>query len=310
MKTFLPFIIALFFISGTLFAQQFENGSFDEWEDVGLGVDNMEPVNWSSIKTSDLDLINQNAPIVWSISDEAHSGDHSLYLINISTFGIVATGTITNGRVHGDFDPDKGYVFTDINDSRWNSPLTMRPDSVVGWYKCNPAEGDFATIKVALHTGDLQLPGDEANIVAIAYLELPSIVQDSWKRFSMAFEYFQSGAPEYYLSVITGGNGVNAVEGSEIWYDDLEFIYNPESVDENLLEDVLVYSSNGKINVSLKVQNSEFKIMVSDIMGRQVYVGNIVSGENLQIPTGISKGVFIVSFQNGSKRSSTKVIVE
>lgn len=309
MKTLLPFTIVLFLISGSVFTQQFENGGFEEWEEVGLGADMKEPVNWSSIKTSDLDLINDNAPVVWSISNEAHTGEHSLYLLNISTFGIVATGTITNGRVHGDFNPDNGYVFTDINDSRWNSPFSQRPDSVVGWYKCNPAEGDFPTVKVALHTGELQLPGDETNIVALAYIELPSETQDTWKRFSVAFEYYQYGLPEYYLSVITGGNGVNAIEGSEIWYDDLEFIYNPESVNENILENILLYSSNGKINVLLKVHNTEYQIMVSDLMGRQIFNGNIVSGENLQITTDNSKGVYIVSFQNGDDRISTKIVI-
>lgn len=309
MKTLLPFTIVLFLISGSVFAQQFENGGFEEWEEVGLGADMKEPVNWSSIKTSDLDLINDNAPVVWSISNEAHTGEHSLYLLNISTFGIVATGTITNGRVHGDFNPDNGYVFTDINDSRWNSPFSQRPDSVVGWYKCNPAEGDFPTVKVALHTGELQLPGDETNIVALAYIELPSETQDTWKRFSVAFEYYQYGLPEYYLSVITGGNGVNAIEGSEIWYDDLEFIYNPESVNENILENILLYSSNGKINVLLKVHNTKYQIMVSDLMGRQIFNGIIVSGENLQITTDNSKGVYIVSFQNGDDRVSTKIVI-
>ena len=116
------------FISASLFINlnaqtQPQNPSFEDWEDVGLSVD--EPVNWSSIKTSDKTVTNPLAPVVWDISTEAHTGSFSLKLYNVETLGsIVASGTIANGRIHAEFDPEAAYTFTDISDSRWNTPCT------------------------------------------------------------------------------------------------------------------------------------------------------------------------------------------
>lgn len=311
MKTLLCFTIVIFLISGTTFAQQqFENGGFEEWEEVGLGSELMEPVNWSSIKTSDDNSLSNAAPVVWGKSDDAHTGSHSLYLKNVGIFGIVVAGTITNGRVHADFNPDNGYVFTDVNDSRWSSPFTWRPDSVVGWYLCNPAEDDFGTVKVALHSGDLSIPGSDTNIVALAYMELASVTQSTWTRFSMPFLYYQQTSPDYYLSILTAGNGVNAVAGGEIWFDDLRFIYNNSSVGENKFDDLSVYSSNGNINIFIKGNNTDtHQIIVNDLMGRQIYYGNIAGGENLKISTGIENGVYIVSVIIDSKKFSRKLVI-
>ena len=44
------------------------------------------------------------------INLDGHSGNYSLELINVSTFGVVANGTVTNGQVHADFDPNNGEI--------------------------------------------------------------------------------------------------------------------------------------------------------------------------------------------------------
>ena len=312
MKTFLSFVITLFFVSGTVFAQQqFENASFEEWESVVIGDYDIEPVNWSSIKTSDSDNMNTIAPIVWQRSEDARTGQYSLQLISVETFGIVATGTMTNGRVHADLIVDNAYVFTDIDDTRWNSSFNSRPDSVVGWFKSIPTDNDFGTIKVALHTSILQIPGDETNLIAMAYLELPTGVHDSWTRFSVPFEYYNTSTPEFQLTILTAGNGVDALGGSEILFDDLEFVYNPEAVEENELENILVYSSNGTINISKKIyDNNKYQVVVNDLLGRQIYKNNLVQGEKLQINNNIISGIYIVSFKKGNVVFSTKVVVD
>jgi len=310
MRRHLTLLISSLFLLSLTYAQQFENGGFEEWEEVGLGADLMEPVNWSSVKTSDNDLISGAAPVLWGVSDDAHSGNHSIHLFNIETFGIVATGTITNGRVHGDFNPELGYVFTDPNDARWHSVFSTRPDSVVGWYKANPAVGDFGTVKIALHTDTLKMPGEEENLVALAYLELSGQAVTTWTRFAVAFEYFKEINPEYYLGVITSGNGTNALPNSEIWFDDLEFIYNPESVEENLSENLLAFSSNGVLNISLKGHNSTYyQLSVCDIMGRQLFEGGITNAKKLNIDLNGSRGVHIITLRSGAHTYSTKVMV-
>jgi len=254
------FAIALFM--GLSAQQQLNNPGFETWEDVGIGTD--EPTHWNSIKTSDNTLLNPAAPIVWGKSTDAHSGQYSLKLWNVATFGIVATGTITNGQVHSDLNPNNGYVFTNLDDDRFHTAFNQRPDSLTGWYKANPATNDFGTVKIVLHRGYLSLPGDEANIIATAYLEFPSATVNTWTRFSIPFEYVSEETPEYFLSVITAGNGVNAVEGSEIWYDDLAFVYNPSNIDEQSLSYFHVYQQDNDLVV--QVENSHSQPFSCDIV--------------------------------------------
>ena len=316
MRIRLLFIVAMAFLSVMAYSQeQFENGGFEDWEEVGLGAEMMEPVNWSSIKTSDATDLNPFAPVVWAKSTDAHSGDFSVYLKNVKVFSFVATGTITNGRVHSDMDRSKAYVYTGLDDSKWYSVLTGRPDSLVGWFKANPASGDFGSIDVSLHVGEYRQPGtaaDTANLIGKAVFLLPSDTIKEWTRFTVPFEYFLEGNPEYQLTILTSGNGTAAVDSSEAWFDDLEFIYNNATTVEQAenLNKLIVYSSNGIINIRMEEKaNIEYRVMVSDILGRQVYNRNMESNVNLQINPGKTKGIYIVRLIHGNNIYTRKVFV-
>ena len=63
-KQLLSICFCLIFIPTSIIAQsQFENAGFEEWESI-TDTDVPEPVNWSSLKTSDNQLASQAAPIV------------------------------------------------------------------------------------------------------------------------------------------------------------------------------------------------------------------------------------------------------
>ncbi len=311
MKKLLHLIILSFALTTLAYSQpQFENGGFEVWEDVGLGADKMEPENWSSIKTSDNSGLNTVAPVVWGISDDAHSGNYSVYLHNVAALGIVATGTLTNGRVHPSLFPDSAWVYTDVNDPKWHSSFDWRPDSVAGWYKSNAAEGDFGTVKVVLHKGGLQLPGVETNIVGIAYYEMPAGAVTDWTRFSIPIQYVSSDKPEYQLSVLTAGNGVDAVDGSEIWFDDIEFIYNNSSVEDHLADNLKVFAFDGKINISINgSSNDNYELFVRDIMGREIYGTRNYKGQDVSVSENLKSGIYFVTIIKGKKWVSRKVML-
>jgi len=205
-----------------------ENPGFEQWEDVGLLTE--EPVDWSSIKTSDDAGLNLFAPYVWDQSTDAHSGNYSVKLFSVPILNFVAAGAITNGRVHADFDPANGYMFTDITDDRWNTPLTKRPDSVAVWLKFLPQGSDTAQVKALLHTGAAQFPDPtQSNWVGLSLINVPDQT-NGWVRVSAPFEYFNNTNPEYILFVISSA-GTIATEGTEVYYDDIELIYNPVTLD-------------------------------------------------------------------------------
>jgi len=208
--------------------QQPENPGFEIWEDVGLN--EPEPYDWSSIKTAD--ALGGFAPYVWAQSTDVHTGSYSVKLYNVYVFlaGIVAAGTLTSGQIHADFNPDLGYAFTNESDSQWNMPLTQKPDSVVIWAKFFPQGGDTAAVKALLHTGYAQIPDPTfGNWISLAQINIPDETT-TWTRFSAPFNYFNGNAPEYILFVLSAGGAV-ATEDSEVYFDDVELIYNPLSLD-------------------------------------------------------------------------------
>ncbi len=309
MKRFLLYLFFGCFSTLMVFSQQqLQNPGFENWEDVGLPVE--EPVNWSSIKTSDNELLNPSAPIVWGKSDEAHSGNHSLYLINVKVeiFNVIATGTITSGRMHADVNPDKGYAHTILEDSQWNMPFTGKPDSLVVWIKANPATGDFPRIQMNLHTGRDSIPSNEENLIAKIDYAFPSQVFSHWTRFAIPVNYINPGTPEYALLILSSGNGVDALEGSEAWYDDLEFIYNGSSVNELNLSDFKAYHHQGQLFVNTSL-TSDYDIRLSDLSGRILMDEQNLNGSQQQFQLNQPAGIYILNLRSNGKQVSRKIVV-
>ncbi len=246
--------ISLFGLLAILFtfslsAQQFENASFENWE--AAGTVNDEPVDWSSIKTSDGGvLVNNAAPVVWRPSGDAHTGSYSIELQNILTmFSIIATGIITNGRIHVSMIVEDSYSFTDPKNAEWNTPLSLKPDSVALWVKYFPEGNDTARCQFTIHTGEGSIPPTQQNKAGrIAYAEINiSETIDTWTRVVAPFTYFNDNTPEYILCILTAGAGWTPVEGSIARYDDLELIYNPSSIDDVAKTEAFIYSSGSTI---------------------------------------------------------------
>ena len=252
-------------LSGFINAQQqLQNGDFEIWENVGAATE--EPENWSSLKTAD--ALAGTAPQVLS-QDPGRLGGFSARLEAKSVFGIPANGIMTNGRVHADFNPENGYVYTDAADAQWHTTFTDRPDSIVGWFKYAPQNGDKGKVEVILHTNQGQLPFDgfQANIIGRAKYEFTQ-AQADWVRFSTPFNYWTAGTPEYILTTITAGDSTISENGTVLWVDDVSLIYNEPSTslsdfhkneiginasngfllfDEELTASYSVYSSTGQL---------------------------------------------------------------
>nr|NQU91536.1 T9SS type A sorting domain-containing protein [Bacteroidota bacterium] len=255
MKKALLFGMVAIVITTILSGQQVQNPGFEDWEDAGTVID--EPVNWSSIKTSDGgDWINDYAPVVWGQSNDAHTGNYSVELINVQTI-VLATGTITNGRVHAEVVPSAGFVYTDPTDERWHTVLTGRPDSVAIWVKYAPQGMDTAQVQVLLHKGDGSLPPkpeNQANMVGFAQINVTGTV-GTWTRYVIPFTYYNEDNPEYILIILTAGAGLQAIEGSKAWYDDMELIYGPSGIGEITSREILIYASGSTVLLDKLPQN-------------------------------------------------------
>jgi len=286
--------------------QQIENAGFENWEDAGTVSD--EPVDWSSIKTAD--ALAGLAPEVWSQSTDAHSGSYSIKLENISSFGIVANGIITTGRIHADLNPENGYVFTDVADAQWNSPFTDLPDSLVGWFKYTPSGSDAGKAQVVLHTGAAQNPDPAfTNWVGEARFDF-SGTTSSWTRFSVPFTYYNANTPAYLLAVLVAGDSTVSVAGSIALFDDLELIYNtPASINEVENDIANVYVSNNYLNINFnETMNEVSTAQIIDISGRVVWEQKINSVNTYKKQIPVNAGMYVFTL-NTSKGLLTKKIL-
>ncbi len=287
-------------ISSLSFAQpQLLNAGFETWGGLGTGTE--EPDEWSSIKTSDGGtVVNNFAPQVCWRSDDGHTGSFSLNVRTVTSLIGAANGIVTCGRVHAELDPANGRVFTEATDPQWNQLLTSRPDSLVGWYKTTVMPGDHPTVDAIVHTGAGSIPenGTIGNWVGAASWDAPSATVGEWTRFSVPFNYFSAGAPEYLLMVMTSGDSLISQIGTQSWYDDIALIYNvactPSTgvvvVSELVAGDFDVSYSTGGIPEG----PTTFTVELSDVNGdftSPVTIGSVVSASATGIiPCSITAG--------------------
>lgn len=292
-----------------LYAQQIENPGFENWEGSGA---TLEPIDWSSLKTSDNSSLSTLAPVVL-FQDTGRDGGYSVKLENKSTFGPVANGILTNGRIHADVNPENGYVFTDATDAQWNTPLSTRPDSLVGWYKYQPSSSggiiDKGKVEVLLHkTGAGQMPETAAlapNTVGKARFDL---IQPSatWVRFSVPFNYVSSDNPEYILIVLTSGDSTSAVAGSIAWFDDLELIYNEAvSTPKEILKEFSVSQVNSALMIRDLTLGNQFEIY--NALGQAVSKGT-ATNETMYIDIP-QTGVYFVRVSSAQGVLTKKIVI-
>ncbi|NOQ75584.1 MAG: hypothetical protein GQ574_26475 [Crocinitomix sp.] len=296
-------------LTATCFGQaQLENPGFEgPWEDV-IGTED-EPEDWSSLKTAD--ALGVLAPIVIFQSEDAHTGDYCVRLLNVNSFDVIANGIMTNGQVHADFDPDLGNVYTNEGDADFNTVFNDRPDSLVAWVIYSPLEGDRGKIEVLLHDdsapGILPETGSNAHWVGKARIDIDESYSE-WTRVAAPFVYYNETNPDYVLTVVTSGDSTIAAEGSEMWVDDLELIYGDDaSIEtENVLEHQVFATSTGfTVNVA---DYSNAKIELYGLDGKVVYEA-VLNSANSQhnIP---AIGTFVYRIIKAEQIATGKVVLD
>jgi len=313
MKKSLRFFFLLSLVFPTVFyGQELENPGFENWEDVGSGI--IEPVDWSSTKTSDDPGISALAPLTFDRSEDAHSGNYSLAIYNVKVFAnLIATGALTNGRFHADFNFDSAYSYTQADDPQWNTPFTTRPDSLTGWFKYFPKGNDIAQFKVVLHVDECKLPanGTLPNWVGIAiYSTDHGVTYENWTRFSVPFTYFNDYTPEYVLTVLNSGDSTNVVDSSFLLIDDLHLI-NPEAGISDLhYAESFLFVADNRLVVNLKSEQAYLHqwFYLIDAAGQTVLTEQL---ENNQIilPGSLPQGVYVAVLKTNSQQYVQKVMI-
>jgi hypothetical protein len=301
----LPGVLPIF-----IFGQQLENAGFENWENAGTVKD--EPVDWSTIKTCDDPGIASVAPVTFDRSDDAHTGNYALKLYNLSVFGLIATGAITNGRFHAEFDLSKSYSYTQHDDAKWHTVFTWRPDSLAGWFKFFPNDDDRCQVKVILHVDECKLPenGTLPNWVGMAvFVSEPGVTYDSWTRFSVPFDYYSEILPEYELSVLNSGDSTTAVDSSYLLIDDLQLIYPSSGISEQKIAEPFLLVTNEKLIIETDIEEYIHQwFYLIDIKGQTV-LSKRLDNNRVDLPEKLPAGVYVAVLKGNSRQFSQKVTI-
>lgn len=307
----LVFFLISLMLPVAFYGQQIENPGFENWENAGTVKD--EPVDWSTIKTSDDPGISSVAPVTFDRSEDAHGGNYSLKLYNVKVFGVVATGAITNGRFHAEYNLDSSYSFTQQDDPRWNTAFIARPDSLVGWFKFFPKGNDAAQFKVILHVDECKLPenGTFPNLVGMAvHVTEHGVTYDTWTRFSVPFTYYNDSTPEYLLVVINSGDSTAAADSSYMLVDDLKLIYGPSGIFNPGTPESFLISGDRRLSIMLEPAEEYLHqwFYLYDMTG-QTILSKKLENNQVILPDGLPQGIYVAVLDGRNRQFVQKIMV-
>ena len=254
-KYFYLFVCVL--IAGISSAQdygtQIPNGDFEsDWKKYSGGkklfgtISGTEPYCWHSFMSAE-----GSKTVLAAVKDQidkrtdvrpGSKGSHSVRLTASSTLGIVANGSLTNGRMYcgsTSATSDDNHLFTDRGTDEFNMPISVVPDSITVWlcFYAN-SDGSYAAFHAAVH-GDSDFilysgkDGKADQQVADANLEYTRTTTSGdnlqWIRASIPFLAKGTCTTPNYLLVSMSTNRKPGGGSEKDWVivDDIVLIYNP-----------------------------------------------------------------------------------
>ena len=304
-KNYASFFTILFSLAA--FGQQIDNGSMENWDN--LGSNDEEPSNWNSFMNASGGLSLFASKQVGQSTDirSGASGMYSARVFSKSTIGIIANGNLTLGRINmGSSTPSStsNYNYTVTGNSDFSQQLNSTPDSLVFWVKYNnSSSSDLARIKAIIHDDydyvDPMTSESEQHVVADAALNFES-TNGSWVRKSVPFDYVgPSTTPEYILVTFTTnmipGGGSN---GDEIFIDDVELIYSTSGLADFSNKHWVAYNESGLFFSNNFESDAIFQVF--SMAGTLIYSGTRgqLSGMNL------NQGMYLIT----NNKDSFKVV--
>lgn len=286
MKKSLLFIVTGGFFFGSVNAQisQPLNASFENWESYNGSIGNTynEPVDWNTGNECS-ELINQLAV---TQSSDAYEGSSSARLETLPAFGnikingVLTTATMICSANSG--GQEGGTTYTD-----------MIPDSIVGYFKYAPANGDSAYSQIMF------LANNDMDTISYTRVNFTQTV-GSWTRFSAPLTPASSGqTPEklslFFSSSWGDGSQGQAVVGSVFYVDNVSFVSVPESVDEVYNSDEWsVYPNPANDLLSIKGQTSEtVNVEILDVTGKQVMYFKVGAGSAAIDISSLTQGIYL-----------------
>lgn len=301
------------FLSLSAFGQtQIGNSDLEQWEAAPAG---QEPVNWNSFMTAS-GSFSGFADVQIEQSSNVRPGSAGTVSARIwsrdAGFGVVANGNMTLGKINmGNITPSNpsNHNKTITGDPEFSEAITDMPDSIVFWVNFNPIDDtEMARVKATLHDDFDYLDPEDAtsstHVVAIA--ELNYDTTGGWERMSIPFNYSGPATTvEYILVTFTtnmspGGGDPN----DEVFIDDIELIYNPNSIEESQLANVNAFLNNETSEINFTFDDGvSGEYAIYDTSGKLINSGAM----SAKVPFDAPQGIYIVNVRIGTSLKQFKV---
>ena len=216
---------------------QLPNSDLEAWT-----ASNGEPDRWHGFKTAGGAFASTSAGLVkLEQSDDVRSGatGHSAVMTANSIFGIVANGTMTNGRLmagsmfatdtknHAEMDKDNGT-------EDFYMPLYAKPDKFNVWLKYTQGTtnaNNKANVSVKTFDGTYyQEPEDKEYTNLSGSIVGGQIPAGDWTHYSFDFDYESYAAngaasEAIFVTFSTNGNPGQGSKDDALYVDDMELVY-------------------------------------------------------------------------------------
>jgi hypothetical protein len=227
-----------FFLAAGAGAQDITpNSGFEMWTLKTVPTQYFVPDSWDQLN----DETNFIGILTCIQSTDAHSGIFAAKLItkyvDLGVIKDTANGIITTG--HLITVPPYG-IYGGV-------PSHVRPDSIFGWIKYEPAAGDSCQIQLDL------LSVNNDTVGKALYQTAQTI--SAYTRFSAPVIYKSTDNPDTIRWMISSSNGYNALPNSTMYVDDIGIVYGTGVYDPPL-SDFLTVSPNPAHDV-IRIRNDK-----------------------------------------------------
>jgi hypothetical protein len=265
------------------------NAGFENWTQVG---NHYDPNSWNTLNPST--SIIGVFTCTRATGADVHNGTYAIKLTTKSVFGITANGIASTATL----------ITTPPYGVTGGIPYALRPDSITGWYKYDPAS--------AADSGFVQfiLQGSANDTIGIIRFSTPNSTVATYTRFSAAINYLSPNTPANSYWILSSSDGVNPVVNSVLIVDDLALVFNSTGLPEqetvgidilnSLVTDEIFITNNTNERASFRLYNSA---------GVKVHDTEIVPGSSAIDASRYSSGIYFyqVTDLNSSQQAVGKL---
>lgn len=281
------------FTASTLFAQQVNNGGFENWTNAD------SPDNWGSYSK----MAAANGLSGWGLESEntdpafVAEGSSSI-LIKTDSVTIPGQGTV----LFSGFATYGSLVLAGSSPAEYGTPFTYRPDSIKMSFAYFPVGGDslftgvFLTKNTSVIGGLTLVYGDSVpNLISVTF----------------PIQYLDTTSTPDTLFIEFSSSNRQSTKGSKLYVDDVKFVYNtPTTVGINetgAIKSINMYPNPASsiVNIVIPSEVAAQNIIISDVTGKAIKTVNNVSGTKVIGLDGLATGNYVVTFSDATTKAIT-----